>query len=1112
MNFKRITALALSFVLMSQTVSFAEEVTTAEEKIQEKIKFIVELKEAPVIANAVNMGEGGLAAFSSSAEAKYRQDRLESEQRRVQSEIKEEIDENAETGFMYTYAFNGFSMEGTAEDMARIADMPEVKRVYEAKQYLALPDGGDVVNCCEEMAVDYMRENGITGKGQMIAVIDSGFDVNHEMFSGEVTDGTLTLDKLSDIISSSELSCGKNTDITAKRVYKSSKIPFAFNYASNNTDVYTENSHGTHVAGIAAGNNGKDVDGSSLKGAAPDAQLLMMCVKKENEKYFSDDAILAALDDAAKLGADVVNCSFGTSFEYSTEPEETAVINLREAGVAVFRSAGNMGRGSDENYKKDEDLYYGTDPLNIDYGSMGTGAFSGVTTVASSQTEKFREPYRAVVVDGSKLEYEDLSYYTSMKYRYGEKNLEYVYCKTGSDADIAAQDVSGKLVVIDMPEEIVDAAENAYAANAVGIAVINNKESRKLDNAIEYEGKAGIMLFSSADRDKLINAKNKSMYIEPLFSYRYIDNTVKGMSYFSSWSSMRDMELKPELTAPGGEIYSSIKDDGYENESGTSMSSPHAAGAAALLKQYMLGDPEKYGITDKKDYPVVMENLLMCTADMIYDDLDKGIPSSPRHQGSGLINLEKAAKTPVVLSSNSELDDNKPKLSLGITSDKFKLEFVMQNLTDSPVVYDKCEVKVMTDDVDEDGNIADMRMLYSTSDIPQSITLNANEKAVKTVNVTLDKSELEQNKQIFKNGFYIDGYIILGSSNAAVPSLDVPFSGFYGDWNAANVMDNNYYDKPVATGNRLVSTYLKDADKGKGIAVLGKNVFWTKALGDESDYNAERFAGISPNGDDYFDIVNVVFEPLRNAENIMIDIYDSNGQLITGTGSENQLQTTKKAKFQESEDSFDKVKLEEGDYYATITANYPGVNRAETSAPLKFYVDKQKPIFTKYEAYKEGDKSLIKVAAKDDRYIMAFRAEGQNADGEDIGIDVAVKGAPEAEAVLDVTNIAPETLHVMVFDYAFNGTIYGVKETIYGDSDVNDKIEANDAAVLLQKVLVSTYKMPIEEKSDLWMIYMDVDADAEITANDAVLVMQKALRSTFVFPIEKDDKEADDEE
>ncbi len=74
---------------------------------------------------------------------------------------------------------------------------------------------------------------------------------------------------------------------------------------------------------------------------------------------------------------------------------------------------------------------------------------------------------------------------------------------------------------------------------------------------------------------------------------------------------------------------------------------------------------------------------------------------------------------------------------------------------------------------------------------------------------------------------------------------------------------------------------------------------------------------------------------------------------------------------------------------------------------------------------------------------------------------------------------------------------------IYGGANQTGKLEAADAAVIMQKVLNSSYIMPIEYVTDDYLTYLDVDCDGKLTASDATMVMQKVLNNSFVMPIER---------
>ena len=152
------------------------------------------------------------------------------------------------------------------------------------------------------------------------------------------------------------------------QLYKSGKIPFAYNYYSNNYNPgHGSSDHGSHVAGIAAGNNGSD-----FRGVAPDAQLVVMQVfTPMGGAYWSE--ILAALEDCAYLGVGAANMSLGSSCgftDYNGDSTYEQVLGLvADAGVNLSVAAGNDGATYDGNRWEGRQL-----ASNPDYGVVGSPA------------------------------------------------------------------------------------------------------------------------------------------------------------------------------------------------------------------------------------------------------------------------------------------------------------------------------------------------------------------------------------------------------------------------------------------------------------------------------------------------------------------------------------------------------------------------------------------------------------------------------------------------------------------------------------------------------------------------------------------------------------------
>lgn len=173
------------------------------------------------------------------------------------------------------------------------------------------------------------------GEGTVIAIIDTGVDMAHSAFSGTLR-GTpaLDADKVAALLP--QLGDGKGG------TYISEKFPFAYDYADRDADASPSpdesGTHGTHVAGIAAGNADK------IMGTAPDAQVIVAKVSRSQSGEYPDSALLAALDDMAVLRPDVVNLSLGQTGGMDSEADSvyaSVYKNLRDAGVSVNAAAGN---------------------------------------------------------------------------------------------------------------------------------------------------------------------------------------------------------------------------------------------------------------------------------------------------------------------------------------------------------------------------------------------------------------------------------------------------------------------------------------------------------------------------------------------------------------------------------------------------------------------------------------------------------------------------------------------------------------------------------------------------------------------------------------------------
>ncbi|MBO4898055.1 MAG: S8 family serine peptidase [Clostridia bacterium] len=1013
-------ALAMAFILPAGAV--------AEEDKGEKITVIVELCGGAVL-DAQKAQEMGFKLFSATEEAADIESEIRQEQKDVCEAINSGIDKDAAPAFTYTHVLNGFSMDVYESEIERIKALPEVLNVYisgtheitEGENTGGTSESPGVDTCCEMIHADYMHSMGYTGKGMVIAIVDCGFDVNHEIFKGKTENPKLSKDDIADIIENVGLSTiAANGNVTADSVYRSEKIPYAFNYYENSTNMYDSGTnHGQHVAGIAAGNFGTNPAGEKYLSMASDAQLLLMGTGRGDG--ISDDAVLAAIDDAVKLGADVINASFGYDYFEICKAEEKAVNAAVKAGVLFSASAGNAARGFERNTPP---------PQLIDYSASGAPkVHNAATAVANVDNQMVWEKTDTMTADGKKVKFYDANEKASFKEKYSDREYEFVFVGYGSGKDFADVDVRGKIAVMGGSGKLSyqTRISNAAAAGAESMVFISPTSNYKIPISGTMMGSYSIATVSMDDGYIFKNANNCVLKTNAKIGLNDRGGAI--MSKSSSWCTDSSLVLKPEITAPGGDIYSSVCDGEYEFMTGTSMAAPHMTGAAAMVKQYITGNPRKF--KDVQNPVPLIENIIMTSADVLMQDTENEIPYSPRLQGAGLINLEKAVKTPVTLIGDKYdiegFEFEKSKISLKEIGDSFTLRFKARSFSTEPVVYDKISITLMTDNVDENGLISDMRKLSFEAELPESVTVPAGGEAEIEIPVALCKDELDANMETFTNGFYVDGFVFLGSSDdAEIPEISIPFMGFYGGWGKQPMIDKPYFSGGNLSGKTYLCTETRfdfDGTFGAYEAAfrMGANSFIYERYDNYNEYCSEDYAGYSPNGDNEADYLGITFFPMRTMGKTDCVVFDANGEEVARQTLDEELEGRKFAQTVHSFKGDDFENLPDGDYTLELHTGFAGNDPYEQNVceTFKFYIDTEPPEITKFEINKE-EKTLT-VAAKDNRYMMGFILHGIKENGHEYMQVVRVKGISETECTVDISDFPDEeTITVEALDYAHN--------------------------------------------------------------------------------------------
>lgn len=383
-NLKRLTAWLLVTALLAGSslgALAAPEGTPYAPK--ETVRAIVLLESAPLTEARADAAEDQAELFS---ETDYTA-RLAEEKAELFS-VMEEEGVSFEVVYTFDTLVNGFSCDVAYGNLDALAKLPGVKSVHVANTY-APPEPvepGITPYMAESNAItgnDLTLDEGYTGQGMVVAVLDSGVNLTHEAF--QVYDGVLGTPKLTETAVNA-LIADEALGLPAGQ-YISEKIPFGYDYFDQDddpSDTGTEASargHGSHVSGIAVGyaettDSETDAKTVTFSGAAPGAQLLAMKIYPSDGKGTTTDVYFKAMEDALKLGADVINVSLGVDNGFAHDPVLETELGgvferLEEAGVLVCASAGNsnsMAAHPTKGY---------IDPLNTDYAIVGAPSTYG---------------------------------------------------------------------------------------------------------------------------------------------------------------------------------------------------------------------------------------------------------------------------------------------------------------------------------------------------------------------------------------------------------------------------------------------------------------------------------------------------------------------------------------------------------------------------------------------------------------------------------------------------------------------------------------------------------------------------------------------------------------
>jgi len=581
---------------------------------------IVELKE-PSIIEAKNTGKS------------QSKTNLKNARNKIKTEVVKKVS-TAKVNREYEHVFSGFSVKLPASEIPALLSVDGIKAVYPNVTYTTTSVGEELI-ISEELFSPEMFDSapfigsqeawdlGYTGEGITVAVIDTGIDYTHPDLQHAFGD------------------------------YK------GWDFVDNDNDPQetpvgdprgASTLHGTHVAGTVAANG-------QIKGVAPDATLLGYRVLGPGGSG-STENVVAGIEKAVLDGADIMNLSLGNSLNNPDWATSIALDWAMEEGVVAVTSNGNSG------------------PTNWTVGSPGTSRQA--ISVGATQL-----PYN--VYTAELFTSEGLSYPSAKVQGFpsdeellalSEGEYEFVYVGIGAPLDFAGVDLTGKIALMArgvLP--FVDKADNAKEAGAVGAVIYNNVAGEHAD----VPGLSIPTIKTTLEDGQKLLAELEAGNNTISFSINFAQEVGETMADFSSRGPVVDTwMIKPDVSAPGVNITSTIpthdatNPHGYAALQGTSMASPHVAGAAAIL----LEAHPNWNVDDVK------ASLMNTAVDLLNPATGTSYPHNT--QGAGSVRVVDALQTTTLVTDASH--------SFGVFSkDKGKQveknHFTIKNLSSKQETY-----------------------------------------------------------------------------------------------------------------------------------------------------------------------------------------------------------------------------------------------------------------------------------------------------------------------------------------------------------------------------------------------------------------------------------------
>jgi len=634
--------------------------------------------------------------------------------------------------FEERYAFdtlwNGLSVRIDPANVTALARVEGVRAVYPVDTY-SMPDPPadlqpQLATALAMTGADLVHSDlGFTGAGVKVAVIDSGIDYHHPDLGG----------------------CfGPGCRVAAGYDFVGDTFPTTAPAPDPDPDDCM--GHGTHVAGIVGANGG-------VTGVAPEATLGAYRVFGCSGATYAD-IMIAAMERALADGMQVVNMSIGAARQWPQYPTAAASTRLVNKGIVVVAAAGNDGS------------------IGL-YGSSAPAVGSKVISVASFQNTHINQRAFAVSPDGALIGFNGATGAPVVP-----SSGTYPLARTGTPsstsdacAPLGPGSLAGSIALIRRGTcSFYIKSMNAQNAGAVGVVIYNNVAGALNPSVVPNPNVppfvaipvVGITAADGVTIDGRIVAG--PTFLSWTGQVVSTPNSAGGqIASSSSWGVSPDLALKPDIGAPGANILSTYPlsiSTGYAILSGTSMATPHVAGAVALLLQARPHTPAQ-----------VVRSLLQNSADPQASPAVAGAFEPVQRQGAGLLDIDD------VILATTRVEPGK--LSLGETEfGPITRTLTIENEAPMPVTYQLSHTPALATGPNTFAPAVGAAPSAVSFSVP-TVTVPAGGTA--TVDVTIEPASTLPDRSLF------GGWVVLTPQGGG-QAYRVPFSGFKGDYQSIPVL------------------------------------------------------------------------------------------------------------------------------------------------------------------------------------------------------------------------------------------------------------------------------------------------------------------------------------